>query len=400
MSAKLISLASVKALKAPTTGNRVTWDAGRGSVTGFGVRITAKGAVSFVLRYVIDGRERRVTLGKFPDLTVAVAREMAAEARANVAKGNDPLDARRAARQRPTVDILADEYLERHGPNKGARSVEDDRAMLRDHVRPRLGKIFVDSLTSRDIEILHRAMKDTPYRANRVLALIRAMLNLAKKWKWDADPSVTGTVTPYPEEARQFWLTASQLSRLAEVLGQHKSQQSANIIRLLIMTGARRSEVMRAEWSEFDLERGIWTKPSHHTKQKKTERTPLSAPARQLLSAMKRGSNSQWLFPGRTGKGPRTEIKGFWESVRKSADLEGVRVHDLRHTFASHLVSSGYSLELIGRLVGHTQAATTRRYAHVADDPLRQAAEGFGEMFVAASRGESAEVVPFKGGRK
>jgi len=401
MSAKKITLDTVKDLAPPGKGNTVVWDGGSGSVTGFGVRITAKGSISFVLRYVIKGRERRMTLGQYPDLTVAVARERAAAERAKISAGKDPLEERERARNNPTVNNLADDYVEWHGPKKREASLKDDKSMLRSYIRPQLGKKFVADLTSRDIERMHRGMKDKPYRANRVLSLMTTMLNLARKWKWEVDPDILKTTERYPEHKRETWLSVEQLGVLSEVLASRPNQQSANAIRLLIMTGARRSEVLSAEWSEFDLVRGVWTKPSHHTKQKKTEHVPLSAPAMQLLAGMREQADDDatWLFPSPKGEGPQKEIKTFWGAVRKEAGINGVRVHDVRHTFASHLVSRGHSLEMVGRLIGHTQAATTRRYAHIADSPLREAANQFGEMFTRASKGEVAEISPLRGKR-
>jgi integrase len=142
-------------------------------------------------------------------------------------------------------------------------------------------------------------------------------------------------------------------------------------------------EVLSAKCSDFDLDRGVWRKPSHQTKRKRTEHVPLSGPAIKLLQDLTAGRNDlgAWLFPGRIEGQPLKEIKRFWASLTKMAGIEGYRLHDNRHTFASHLVSSGLSLEIVGRLMGHTSAETTKRYAHLADDALREAVESFGGRF-------------------
>jgi integrase len=178
----------------------------------------------------------------------------------------------------------------------------------------------------------------------------------------------------------------------------HPARQSANAVRLLLLTGARRNEMLSARWSQFDLTAGVWVKPAASTKQGKQHRVPLSRPAILLLSEMKTaadhenalrlrdgaGSPEVNLFPGANGK-PQTDLKRFWASVCSKAGLIGVRVHDLRHTHASILASLGLSLPIIGSLLGHTQASTTQRYAHLMDDPLRAATERLGQIVTGTS---------------
>jgi len=210
------------------------------------------------------------------------------------------------------------------------------------------------------------------------------MFSLAKAWEWRTDNPVEG-VQKYQEAKRDRWLKEDELKRLVSVLSGHPNQRAANIIRLLILTGARKSEAMKATWDQFDLARGVWTKPAHTTKQKRVEHVPLSGAAVTLLSDMKaiRTNNtteSPFLFPGEVPGQPIKEIKRFWEEVRAAAGLDNVRIHDLRHTFASHLVSNGVSLPIVGRLLGHTQPQTTQRYAHLADDPMRDAAEKLSKL--------------------
>lgn len=182
----------------------------------------------------------------------------------------------------------------------------------------------------------------------------------------------------YPEEKRNRWLDNDEVQRLWDVLNEYNNQDVANAIRLLLLTGSRRNEVLHATWDQFDLDNSVWTKPAHTTKQKRMEHLPLSAQAISILKTMKSKSNSSFLFPGKTSNKPVQGIKKAWHTIRKKAELSDVRLHDLRHTYASHLVSNGLSLSIVGKLLGHTQVSTTQRYAHLADEPLRNATAFFG----------------------
>lgn len=205
------------------------------------------------------------------------------------------------------------------------------------------------------------------------------MFSLAVSWGWCADNLAKG-IQKYPEEKRDRWLNNEELQRLWAVLDQYPSHLTTYVFKLLILTGSRKSEALQAKWEHFDLKKGIWTKPSHLTKQNKKEHLPLSDKTLELLISLKKlnSQGSPYLFPGRVAGEHIKEVKTFWRKVIKLANLEDIRIHDLRHTHASHLVSSGLSLSIVGKLLGHTQASTTQRYAHLADEPLRQAAELFG----------------------
>ncbi|HEX2256324.1 MAG TPA: tyrosine-type recombinase/integrase [Afifellaceae bacterium] len=355
---------------------------------GFGVRIYPSGKRKYLVQYrTRDNRQRRAVIGAHGVLTAEQARDLARDMLAAVAKGGDPAAEQKAAREAPTVRELADDYLERHAiPNKRPSSVADDRAMLQRMILPKLGPAKVAAVTRRDIEKLHNGLRQTPYAANRLLALLNKMFNLAVAWGWRPDNPVKG-IPRFHEDRRQRWLSDDELQRLWSVLEQHPNRRAANAVKLMILTGARRSEVLGASWDQFDLERGFWSKPSHHTKQKKAEHVPLSGAARALVSAMRGEADpeSPFLFPGDAPDKPLGDIKKFWGRVCKEAGIEGVRLHDLRHTYASSLVSRGVSLHIVGRLLGHTQPQTTARYAHLDDRALRDAADQFGASVASAT---------------
>ena len=351
------------------------WDS---ALPGFGVRIYPSGVRKYVVQYrLADTSQRRLAIGKHGVLTVVKAREMAREKLVSVARGEDPAAEKNSARHASTVRDLAQDYLERHAiPNKQPASVDDDRRMLDGIILPKLGSAKVAAVKRRDIETLHNSLRKTPYAANRLLALLSKMFSLAVDWEWCAKNPIKG-IKRFGEDRRERWLSSEELRRLWAVLDQHPNKRSANAVKLLILTGSRRSEVLSATWDQFDLERGTWTKPSHSTKQKRTEYVPLGEDALALVTTMRDGADpdSPYLFPGDAPGKHLSEIKKFWRRVCELAAIEGVRIHDLRHTYASNLVSRGVSLHIVGRLLGHTQPQTTARYAHLDDAALRNATE-------------------------
>ena len=400
--AEKISDKLVRTLVAPAVGNRITYDE---EVKGFGVRITSAGAKAFILNYRAAGRERRITIGSFPDWSVADARNEARGLKRRIDVGEDPMADRHADRCAPTMNDLADRFDAEHVAKRRPKTQSDYRSIIRLYVRPTLGARKVAEVRHTDIERLHaHIVKTAPYRANRTVAVLSKMMALAVKWEMRPDNPVKG-IERAPEEKRERFLSPAEIARLSDELIAHSERTSANAVRLLLLTGARRGETLSSTWDQFDLAAGVWTKPAATTKQKKEHRIPLAAPALLLLAEMKAEAEREnerrardklspvvAIFPGKDGK-PLTEIKHFWASVCRRAGIEGVRIHDLRHTHAAILASLGLSLPIIGRLLGHTQAATTQRYAHLMDDPLRAAAERAGAIISGAGQ-VGAEVLP------
>lgn len=359
----------------------IYWDT---LLPGFGVRVKPNGTRSYVVQYRNrqTGRSRRKTIGRNgPLMTFSQAKEIARGLLSDVVRGKDPVAEGKAYKEAPSIADLADQYLTSHAiPKKRPKSVKNDKAALRRFILPKLGGRKVAEITGRDIQQLHTGLRKTPYLANRTLALLSTMFELSVRWGYRPNNPAKG-IAKFHEEKRDRWLSDDELARLLLALDDHPNQVAANAIRLQLLTGARIGEVLLARWENFDLDRGVWTKPSHHTKQKRTEHLPLSASALELLRGMSdvARDSSAFLFPGRKPDKPIADLKRFWKSVTASAGLEDYRIHDNRHTHASHLVSSGMSLAIVGRLLGHTNPMTTQRYAHLADDPLRAAAEVFGK---------------------
>jgi integrase len=378
-------------------------------VDGLAVCVSAAGARSWRLNYRAAGIERTYTFGSIEAWPADKAWPEARELRRIVDQGGDPQKDRRTAQEAPTVNDLVDKFEAEHLPKRRPSTIRGYSAMLRQHVRPELGKKKVAAVEFEDIERLHASVrKKAPYAANRLHSLLSVMFNRAIAWKMRTDNPAKG-LERAPEHRRERFLSPAEIARLSDVLTNHPEQASANVVRLLLLTGSRRGEVLGATWDQFNLSAGIWTKPASTTKQNKSHRLPLSAPALQLLTEMEAKADQEnarrqrhslkplvFLFPGVDGR-PLREIKHFWASICRKAEIDGVRLHDLRHTHASILASLGMSLPIIGALLGHTQAATTQRYAHLLDDPLRAAVDRLGAVVTGGKEG--GEVIPLTGRR-
>jgi integrase len=381
----------IRALPPPPQGNRIFYDSG---VTGLGIRVTASGARSFVLNYRTRlGRERRFTIGSFPDWTVGAARVEATELKRQIDRGGDPLGEIKAGRAAPTVADLCARFEAEHLPRKRPGTQTVYRQQIAAEILPALGRLKVATVTFAEVDRLHQAItrRGRPCRANRVLSLIKGMLNLAIRWGWRTDNPAKG-VERNQEHKRRRYLSADELPRLIKALDEYGDQQSADIVRLLLLTGARRGEALQARWQDIDLTTGTWRKPGATTKQKTEHELPLSDAARQLLTGLRQraAKDAEWVFPAADGS-HRRDVARPWARICKAADIHGARVHDLRHTYASVLASAGLSLPIIGQLLGHTTPTTTARYAHLFDDPLRAAAERASAIITGAAL---AEVVP------
>lgn len=381
----------------PPAGNRLFYDHEQ---RGFGLRVTAAGVRSFVLNYHVrgSGRERRITIGQWPAWSVAAARTEASRLRAEVDRGGDPLGKLEEDRAAKTMTDLCDAYIEKHLPKKRASSQKSDRGLIDQFIRPRLGRTTVADLTHVEVDDLHRAITKagTPYRANRTLALLSKMLSLAKKWGWRTDNPAEG-VERNPEEQRVRYLSRDEVARFTAALAAERDQQAADILRILLLTGARSGEVRGMPWTEVDLSSGRWVKPGSRTKQGSIHQVRLNAAACEILRRLRAsGGDSRFVFPADTKSGHRGDVQHVWERICKAAGMVAprpikvrtteprieekntARIHDLRHSFASILASEGFSLKMIGDLLGHSTPATTNRYAHLFDDPQKEAAERVG----------------------
>lgn len=371
---------------------------------GFALSVSPAGAKRFVLDYYYAGRQRRLTIGAWPVWSATAARTEAQRLKREVDRGVDPLARREEAREAPTVSDLVEDYVKHHLPRLAPRNASDQESMLRKLVLPEWSARKVAEITPADVEALldkvaaGRARpakaqpknkrrkplapaKATPIRANRCGEVLRKMFTLAVAWKMRPDNPATGFRRRL-EVARETFLSLPQIEALADYLAGVEDQRAAGIVRLCMLTGCRLGEARCARFDQFNLDLGIWTKQAAQTKQRRVHRLPISADTAALVRLRREAvpADCPWLFPGEVEGQPVTEIRRFWRHLQEAVGIDGVRMHDLRHTFASLLVSGGASLEIIGKLLGHTQAKTTQRYAHLMDSPLRAGVDAVGGM--------------------
>jgi len=392
--------ARVRRLKAPAAGNKITYD---DTVKGFGARVTAAGARSYVLTYTVrgSGKQRRFTIGGCDRWTASDARTEAKRLKHLIDQGGDPLQDIEDERSAPTMTDLIERFEAEHLERKREGTRVDYRLMIKTHIAPHFGKgTKVTDVTFDDIDALHRSItrRGHKYRANRVLALLSTMFALSVKRKMRTDNPCKG-VERNREHHRRRYLSPEELQRLTTALATFPERDVADVVRLLLLTGARKGEVLSMKWEHLDLTAGTWSKPPSSTKQDQHHQGVLNAPARALLAERlsMRKDGEMYVFPGARGNNHRgRDIWHTWQKLLKAAGIKDLRVHDLRHSFASQLASGGASLPLIGALLGHSAPATTHRYAHLFDDAQRAAVERVGSAIANAGR-PTTEPVPLRG---
>lgn len=370
---------------APSVERYIVWDT---ELKGFGLRVEPSGTKTFLIRYRSNGRKRFLSVGRYGPLTPDVARGLAKGFLASVDCGQDPAEARLTNRQAQTVRELAARFLSEHVDAKRKGSTASHyRSAIELYLLPKLGARKAYDLTRTDLARLHLSMKHIPYRANHVLAVVASMYSFGAKHSLVPEgfnPALG--IERYPERRRERFLSSAELARLGEAFrrleleGRHGSGIAA--LRLLLFSGARLREILHLRWENVDLERGMLFLPDSKTGRKTIV---LGAPAIAILASRPR--EGTYVIAGKNVDQPRTDLKNPWAAAIKLAGLPNVRIHDLRHSFASVGAGAGLGLPIVGKLLGHSQAATTERYAHLDANPVRRAADMIGNTIAAALAG-------------
>ncbi len=368
------------------------------TVPGFGVRVFRSGRKSFLIQYRSKKRTRRYTLGNCNVLTPLQARKKAKSLLADVCDGEDPAQTRLEGFAAPTVADLIERFLRDYSAKK--KTGAEDRRNLEKDILPVLGRHLVEAVTCRDIDKLHAAIGErAPIQANRIIAAVSTMFGLAERWGMrDEGTNPCRHVKRFRENRRERFLSEAELARLGSAIRAIETEGRAGAgaiaaLRLLILTGARKSEIQNLRRDEIDLKAAVLRLHDSKTGAKVIR---LGAAAVEILAGLERKHPVQ-VFPG--ARGTKTvDLWGTWKRVRARAGLGDVRLHDLRHSFASTGANGGASLLVIGALLGHTRSETTRRYAHLSDDPVREASERIDGTIAAALAGKPlAKVVPLRG---
>ena len=391
------ALATLPAVSKPT----IFYDT---ELTGFGLKASPTGALSFVVEYRpgAGGRsvsKRRMVIGTPKNLTPDEARNLASGILARVRLGEDPAAERANARKAETVGDLFTSFMDHHiRPKRKARTAKLFDGYISNHIKPALGSRKAPALTRAEVERLHRAIgKTNPVTANRVLALIAAgyAYGLRSGHLSESTVNPASGVEKFREQTRERFLSEAELLRLGEAIREAETvgirwvrpprskharkpeNQVTNIgphaaaaLRLLIFTGARLREILDLRWEHVDLQRGLLFLPDSKTGKKTIV---LGGAALAVLTNLPRVGT--FVIAGNEKDKPRADLQRPWALISERADLVGLRLHDLRHSFASVGAGSGFGLPVIGKLLGHSNSKTTERYAHLAADPLRRASE-------------------------
>ncbi len=399
MAKKKITLSAVKSMKAGET----LWDT---DLSGFGCRCRVDGK-HFMLKYSLNGRQRFYTIGKWDgSLTPDQARQEAEILRGKIRMGIDPMAEKDKQRKIPLVKDAFAKFLEHIQAKCSEKTHSEYQRLFEKLIRDKIGNYKVDAVTKSDIAALHYANRESPYQANNVLKLLSSFFSWCEEYGHRSDGlNPCRSIKKFKDKKRERFLSEVELFNLSNALKKYEIEHKffkeqpykkdkteapkesltmpfvVAALRLLILTGARCNEILTLQWRDVDFQNRLIRLQESKTGQKTIF---LSAPALQILTEIPRIANNPFVICGQKEGSHLVNIKDPWRKIRKNAGLEDVRIHDLRHNFASSGVASGHHLKIIGSLLGHADTATTERYAHLANDPLQTANEAISSRILAA----------------
>lgn len=344
----------------------IIWDI---DVPGLGIRTSSKRVQTYFFQFRIGREQGKLTIGRHPEWSLDMARKEARKFRVSIDKGEHPGRRAKTFKDDATVEAYARHYLEEHAIRSelAASTISDARHALHCHVLPNYGKRSIASLKVCDVEAMRHATKERAGKAqaNRAKAVLSKLMSLAIRDEV-ISTNPCQSVKKYDIPRRLNHMSEEEVSKLLAACDSYHDQHAANAIRLLLFTGARLREVLNADWSQFNLDKALWTRPSSHTKTKIDHRISLPDPILDILIDMRNSDpRGHHLFPGRSGKKPRVDLKRPWATITASAGIGHWRIHDLRRTTASFMISAGADLYAVGKTLGHTQAQTTASYSEL-----------------------------------
>lgn len=369
---------------------------------GLAVQITAKGTKSFYLYRWVNGRPEKLRLGRFPATTVEQARREAAKALGMIAEGQNPVEVRRQAKAEMTLEQLHQLWM-KHAKVHKRTWPEDDRnynSFLKPWANRKLSGIKRER-----VKALHSKVgqNNGHYAANRLLALLSAMFNHAIREYELPLPNPCIGIKKFPEQKREAWIKPGDMPAFFRALEAEHNTDFRDFFSLLLLTGARKGNVLAMRWADINMEQALWSIPAADHKTNRIQTIPLSKPAMAILERRKEAledrtdsddeeeNKNVYVFPGNGRTGHLTEPEGAWKRITENANLPGLRLHDLRHTMASWQVTSGVSLVITSKALGHTNTSTTARYAHLATDPVRDANEKAAAAMLKAANADNRE---------
>jgi integrase len=355
------------------------WDS---QMPGFGLRISPKGQKSFLIQYRHQGKTQRMRLGRMGRVTADDARRQARILLGQAEAGKNPAAILVTKRKNPTLASVAERFVAEHiDVRLKPRTAANYRSVLRVYILPALGDKRITNVCLADLNALHSSLSDKPSQANRAVLVMSKLLNLSEQWglrTMGSNPA--GHIQLFKDNKRNRFLDKAELRRLWETLALFEREERANAYaiqayRLLILTGCRLGEIQTLKWSYIRANRVEF--PDSKTGYK---RLPLNAKAMEVLNRTVRQEDNPYVICGDKPGAHIVNLQKSWRRIRTEAGLEGLRIHDLRHTFASQAVMNGTPLALVSKLLGHSKIATTMRYAHLADSELMLASEGIGNL--------------------
>ncbi|MEM7017633.1 MAG: tyrosine-type recombinase/integrase [Pseudomonadota bacterium] len=357
---------------------------------GLALGITGAGTKTFVVYRKVQGKPERITLGRYPDIDIDEARALAHDTNASIARGENPNESKRLKRQEWTLGEFFETYLEQYSkPHK--LTWAEDEAQFNRYLRNDWGKRPLSTLTRQQLQSLHIEVGELHgrYAANRLIALLRNMFNKATEWGWPY-PNPAEGIRKFSEKSRERFLQADELPRFFQALEDEPNDTIRDYILLSLLTGARKSNMLEMRWEELNLETGIWRIP--RTKNGSAQSLPLPAAAIELLRTREiRHGLSEFVFPGRGKTGHLVEPKTAWRKLLERADIDDLRLHDLRRSMGSWQAATGANISVIGKTLNHKDMKSTAIYARLDVEPVRIAMETAANAMLAFRQGKTAE---------